>query len=219
MPHQQRLDPTDRPVHHHSNLARSPRSPSLREETTIRPSAASMAAGASQRAAYGTPRSATGQRGEHPCCKPDCAATTGGAAAGAGGFETIHPFLDGNGRVGRLLITVLLTEKGILQTPVLHLSHPFKQHRQADYDHLQAVREQGRAAANSLVARLEALGILREMTGQKRNRRDRTRRRAESSRGSPVSGSDEDLQAVQGQPAISQLCAGNCRALGRWGFI
>ena len=130
-----------------------------------------MAAGASQRAAYGTPRSAPGQRGEHPCCKPDCAATAGGAAAGAGGFETIHPFLDGNGRVGRLLITVLLTEKGILQTPVLHLSLPFKQHRQADYDHLRAVREQGRAAANSLVARLEALGSLREMTGQKRNRR------------------------------------------------
>lgn len=58
-------------------------------------------------------------------------------------FETIHPFLDGNGRVGRLLITFLLTEARVLHKPVLYLSHYFKQHRQEYYEHLQAVRDRG----------------------------------------------------------------------------
>lgn len=58
-------------------------------------------------------------------------------------FETIHPFLDGNGRVGRLLITFLLCEKEVLLQPVLYLSYYFKRHRQAYYEHLQAVRDHG----------------------------------------------------------------------------
>ena len=58
-------------------------------------------------------------------------------------FETIHPFLDGNGRIGRLLITLLLTERGRLSRPVLYLSHHFKRYRMEYYERLQAVRDTG----------------------------------------------------------------------------
>jgi Fic family protein len=58
-------------------------------------------------------------------------------------FETIHPFLDGNGRVGRLLITFLLCEQQVLQRPLLYLSYYLKAHRAQYYDRLMAVRNDG----------------------------------------------------------------------------
>jgi Fic family protein len=59
-------------------------------------------------------------------------------------FETIHPFLDGNGRVGRLLMTFFLCDRGILQRPVLYLSLYLKQRRDEYYSLLQDVRDKGR---------------------------------------------------------------------------
>ena len=58
-------------------------------------------------------------------------------------FETIHPFLDGNGRVGRLLVTFVLCERQVLSRPLLYLSHYLKKQRAEYYARLQAIRDTG----------------------------------------------------------------------------
>jgi Fic family protein len=90
-------------------------------------------------------------------------------------FETIHPFMDGNGRLGRLLIPLILVEAGILSEPLLYLSVFFKKHRQVYYERLQQVRVTGdweawllffvdavAETANQAVATARRLNQLRE---------------------------------------------------------
>ncbi len=90
-------------------------------------------------------------------------------------FETIHPFLDGNGRLGRLFIVLYLTDRGRLPGPLLYLSSYFDQRKSDYYDRLQYVRERGEITewlqffldgvavqANDAVERAEQLSDLRE---------------------------------------------------------
>ena len=58
-------------------------------------------------------------------------------------FETIHPYLDGNGRIGRLLIALLLAHWRVFETPLLYLSVYLKEHQAEYYDHLDSIRRSG----------------------------------------------------------------------------
>lgn len=91
-------------------------------------------------------------------------------------FETIHPFLDGNGRLGRLLITFLLQERRVISKPLLYPSLYLKQHRETYYNSLQAVRDHGaweqwiaffleavRVSADNAFSRANEIVRLREM--------------------------------------------------------
>jgi Fic family protein len=74
---------------------------------------------------------------------PERTSTILKAALAHAQFETIHPFLDGNGRVGRLLITLIFCAEGVLNKPLLYLSLYFKQHRDQYYDLLNQIRNDG----------------------------------------------------------------------------
>lgn len=90
-------------------------------------------------------------------------------------FETIHPFLDGNGRVGRVLIVLMMISDGVFQRPLMGMSSFFERHKSEYYDRLQAVREKGDMAgwvrffagavydeATRQAGRLQALVTVRE---------------------------------------------------------
>lgn len=83
-------------------------------------------------------------------------------------FQAIHPFLDGNGRVGRLLITLFLVERGRLSQPLLYLSAYIEAHRQDYYDLLQRVRTHGDWTAWLLFFITGVLDISTEAAGQAR---------------------------------------------------
>lgn len=95
-------------------------------------------------------------------------------------FESIHPFLDGNGRLGRLLVTFLLCAEGVLKEPILYLSLYLKVHRSRYYALLQGVREEGaweawlefflEGVTQTATQASEAAGVILDLFGRDRER-------------------------------------------------
>lgn len=105
-------------------------------------------------------------------------------------FETIHPFLDGNGRLGRMLITLILYEQKVLRQPLLYLSLYFKKHRQEYYQHLMAVRTNDRwedwmeffcvAVIETAKEAIQTVGNITHLLDEDRSRLDGLGRQAAS---------------------------------------
>ena len=132
-------------------------------------------------------------------------------------FETIHPFLDGNGRLGRLLITLYLCERDVLRVPLLYLSLYFKTNRTAYYELLQAVRVTG-AWERWLEFFLE--GVIETSTQAAHTARriialfDADRRHIEAL-GRPASSALRVHQLLQSRPLVTIPMAANALALSR----
>lgn len=121
-------------------------------------------------------------------------------------FETIHPFPDGNGRIGRLLITFLLCERGILHKPVLYISHYFKRHRAEYYDALQAIRDHGDWEMWLDFFLAAVLEVSREATATARhivNLRERHRTEIAQSFGRTAANALKVLESLYSRPLIS----------------
>lgn len=121
-------------------------------------------------------------------------------------FETIHPFLDGNGRTGRLLITFWLVEQGILRQPLLYPSLYFKEHKQDYVDRLQAIRDEG-AWEDWLAFFLDGIAqVADEATSRARlilELRERDRRRISDQLGRRAASALALLDELLKQPAMS----------------
>jgi Fic family protein len=107
-------------------------------------------------------------------------------------FETIHPFLDGNGRIGRLLVTLLLCQKNVLTKPLLYLSAFFEQHRQEYYELLLKVSQTGEW-------REWIVFFLKAVTEQSEDAVSRSRRLLELLRGYSQTAREKHLTPTSGQ--------------------